>query len=56
MTGPGLCARCQHARRIVSGKGSEFWRCSLSERVAGWPKYPRLPVLRCRGYAEGEPG
>jgi hypothetical protein len=44
---PGLCRGCDHARRIVSGKGSEFWRCAVSERVPSWPKYPPLPVLRC---------
>lgn len=44
---PGLCRRCAHARRIVSGKGSEFWRCAVADSIAGWPKYPPLPVLRC---------
>lgn len=45
---PGLCRNCVHARRIVSGKGSEFWRCAVSEREPDWPKYPPLPVLNCR--------
>lgn len=44
---PGLCGDCEHARSIVSGKGSVFWRCSLSDKIAGWPKYPPLPVRRC---------
>lgn len=44
---PGLCARCEEARKIVSGKGSEFWRCAVADREPSWPKYPRLPVLRC---------
>lgn len=44
---PGLCESCEHARRIVSAKGSVFWLCAMAEQVAGWPKYPRLPVLRC---------
>lgn len=52
---PGLCRRCSHARRIVSGKGSVFWRCGLADEVAGWPKYPRLPVLSCPHHAPGEP-
>jgi hypothetical protein len=52
---PGLCERCVHARKIVSGKGSVFWRCAVSERVSGWPKYPPLPVLRCRHHEAGAP-
>ena len=46
----GLCERCSEARKIVSGKGSVFWRCAVSERISGWPKYPPLPVLRCGHY------
>jgi hypothetical protein len=47
---PGLCRGCTHGRRIVSGKGSVFWLCAVAERELGWPKYPRLPVLRCPHY------
>lgn len=46
----GLCAECLHARRIVSAKGSEFWRCARSETDPRFPRYPRLPVLQCQGY------
>lgn len=46
----GLCATCQHARRIESTKGSEFLLCQLSQSDPAFPKYPRLPVLTCRGY------
>ncbi|MBI4589816.1 MAG: hypothetical protein HY725_13345 [Candidatus Rokubacteria bacterium] len=46
----GLCAECVHGRRIVSAKGSEFWRCAKSETDPRFPKYPRLPVLACDGY------
>ncbi|KIG19574.1 hypothetical protein DB30_00083 [Enhygromyxa salina] len=52
---PGLCERCVHARKIVSGKGSVFWRCAVSERINGWPKYPPLPVLRCPHHERGAP-
>ncbi len=49
----GLCADCQHARRIVSAKGSSFWLC---ERAASEPgrfkKYPPLPVRSCSGFAQ----
>jgi hypothetical protein len=34
----------------MSGKGATFWLCRRSERDPSFPKYPVLPVLRCRGY------
>ena len=46
----GLCAECLHARRVVSAKGSVFWRCDRSEWDSRFPKYPRLPVVRCEGF------
>ncbi|HEV8612583.1 MAG TPA: hypothetical protein VGQ73_03670 [Gemmatimonadales bacterium] len=54
----GLCSSCVHSRRITSGKGGTFWLCRLAERDPSFPKYPILPVLRCRGYepaGAGEP-
>ena len=52
MTGAaaGLCETCVHARRIESARGSVFWLCRKSEEDARFPKYPRLPVLRCSGF------
>jgi len=50
----GLCAECVHGRRVVSAKGSEFWLCAKSETDPRFPKYPRLPVLQCNGYARSE--
>jgi hypothetical protein len=47
----GLCLDCVHAQRIQSARGSTFYRCKLSDSDASFPKYPRLPVLRCVGYA-----
>ena len=47
---PGLCRNCQHARRIESDRGSLFLRCELSFEDSRFAKYPRLPVLVCRGY------
>jgi hypothetical protein len=46
----GLCVECVHARRIVSERGSVFFLCRLSATDAGFPKYPRLPVLQCHGF------
>ena len=46
----GLCATCIHARRVESDRGSVFTRCALAEKDPRFPKYPRLPVLRCAGH------
>jgi hypothetical protein len=46
----GLCAVCVHARRIESRRGSVFLMCERSRTDARFPKYPRLPVLRCDGF------
>lgn len=48
---PGLCARCDHARSIESGKGSTFWLCGLHSSDPRFPKYPRLPVVQCPGFS-----
>jgi hypothetical protein len=37
-------------RRIESDRGSTFYLCERSATDAGFPKYPRLPVLRCAGH------
>ncbi len=47
---PGLCGSCLNARVITSDRGSEFYRCELSDRDARFPRYPRLPVWQCEGY------
>jgi hypothetical protein len=46
----GLCADCRFMRRMESDRGSTFYLCELSASDSGFPKYPRLPVLRCPGY------
>jgi len=46
---PGLCASCMHGR-VISGAHSTFWLCELSRTDSRFPRYPRLPVLRCSGY------
>ena len=51
----GLCARCAHARRITSAKGSTFVLCGRSATDARFPKYPPLPVVRCAGYEPAPP-
>jgi len=37
-------------RQVTSDRGSIFYQCQLSIADPGFPKYPRLPVLICRGY------
>ena len=46
----GLCATCRNSRVIQSARGSRFWNCLLHERDERFPKYPRLPVIRCQGF------
>ena len=53
---PGLCGGCVHVRTVRSGKGSTFYLCELSRVDPAFPRYPRIPVLRCRGYEPREGG
>jgi len=46
----GLCPDCIHMRTIQSDRGSVFILCQLSAKDPSFAKYPRLPVLICRGY------
>jgi hypothetical protein len=46
----GLCESCCHAQIIESRRGARFWLCGLSRADPRFPKYPRLPVVRCAGY------
>jgi hypothetical protein len=50
----GLCLDCRHHRRIATGRGSLFLLCRRSETDPVYPRYPRLPVVRCAGYEAGE--
>lgn len=46
----GLCADCMHMQLIKSDRSSTFYLCRCSAVDPSFPKYPRLPVLQCRGY------
>ena len=46
----GLCSTCRHTRPTTNNRGSTFYRCERSRTDPGFPKYPRLPVLRCIGW------
>jgi hypothetical protein len=39
-----------HAKFITSARGSVFYLCQLSFTDPQFPRYPRLPVLACRGH------
>lgn len=46
----GLCATCVHRREVPNRRGSVFYLCQRSKSDPAYPRYPRLPVLSCRGY------
>lgn len=46
----GLCAGCANVREIRTRTGSRFLLCELSTVDPAFPRYPPLPVLRCRGF------
>ena len=47
----GLCATCRHAMLRPTRRGTTYLRCGLASIDGRFPKYPRLPVLTCEGYA-----
>ncbi|HWG91115.1 MAG TPA: hypothetical protein VNZ52_09750 [Candidatus Thermoplasmatota archaeon] len=50
MATPHLCASCRHMRPVVTPR-SVFQLCGRSQtEPARYPKYPRIPLLACRGY------
>ena len=51
---PGLCGVCRHSRLITTTRGSTFRLCQRSETDPAYPRYPALPVLRCRGFEPTE--
>jgi len=46
----GLCAICEHAQQVVSQRGSIFSLCRKNFVDPEFAKYPRLPVIVCRGF------
>jgi hypothetical protein len=49
-----LCETCRHLKEIISGTGSRFLLCQLSQTDRRFPKYPPQPVVNCVGYEELE--
>ena len=56
----GLCDSCRHQQIVPTTRGSVFSLCRRSKTEPDrFPRYPRLPVLRCPGHeaaAGGAPG
>jgi hypothetical protein len=50
----GLCDRCKHQQEVRNTRGSIFSLCLRSREDPAYPRYPRLPVLACRGYEPKE--
>ena len=48
----GLCDACRHCKPIASARGSVFRLCLLHEHDPRFAKYPRVPVVRCPGFAK----
>ena len=46
----GLCASCQHVKRLYTKGCSVIYLCRLSASDPRFSKYPRLPVSACTGY------
>ena len=49
--GAGLCDSCKHQKLIHNTRGSTFSMCLRSRDDPAFPKYPRVPVVSCPGYA-----
>jgi hypothetical protein len=52
----GLCLNCEHAKRVEAKEDAGYFLCERSLTDPTFPKYPRLPVLRCSGYVKGSCG
>ena len=50
----GLCDSCLHQKLVGNTRGSKFSLCERSKTDERFPKYPRVPVLDCRGYEKRE--
>ncbi|HVF79856.1 MAG TPA: hypothetical protein VNA28_16285, partial [Solirubrobacteraceae bacterium] len=43
----GLCESCRHQQVVRNTRGSSFSLCRRSREDDRYPRYPRLPVVRC---------
>jgi hypothetical protein len=50
----GLCNTCRHQRVVRNTRGSVFSLCERSRSDPAYPRYPRLPVVKCAGHERGK--
>ena len=50
----GLCDVCIHQRVVGNTRGSRFSLCGRSKHDERFPRYPRMPVVDCVGFAPRE--
>ena len=52
----GLCDRCAHQQLVRTTRGPVYSLCRRShDEPERFPRYPRLPVLSCPGFAARGP-
>jgi len=51
-----LCDTCTYRKEIRTDRGNLFIMCRRGLEDPAYPKYPRLPVLQCRGYENTQNG
>jgi hypothetical protein len=52
----GLCDSCRHQQIVRNTRGSVFSLCRRSRTEPDrFPRYPRVPVVRCDGYEPAAP-
>jgi hypothetical protein len=49
----GLCQNCIY-NKVIKTKTSTFYLCEKSKENSSFKKYPRLPVLECKGFIKKE--
>jgi hypothetical protein len=50
----GLCSGCAYVRLVAGARGTVFHLCRLSFVDAAFPRYPRIPVVRCDGFVAAD--
>jgi hypothetical protein len=46
----GLCLTCRFVRLVPSLRDTTYYRCGRSDADPSYPRFPRLPVVRCPGH------
>lgn len=51
----GLCNLCRYQQLVPTTRGSLFSLCRRSREDPSFPRYPRVPVIECRGFEPADP-